>query len=55
MGFDISEVITTGVGFLKLGFGTGLALFSEALPVLLAVVVIYLVYRIAKWGWHKAV
>lgn len=53
IGFPISDVVDTGVGFLGLVFGTGLAYFTELLPVVLAVVGIYLVYRIAKMGWGK--
>jgi len=55
MGFSIEDVVETGVDYLQLGFGTGLGLFAEALPVLLAVAVIYVVYKIARWGWHRAV
>jgi len=53
IGFGMDDVVSTGVGYLGLAFGTGLAFFTQVLPVLLVVTIIYAVYRIAKYGWHK--
>lgn len=54
-GFGIGSVIDTGVSFLKLGVGTGLAYFTAILPVLLGIALVYGVYRIAKLGWAHLV
>ena len=53
IGFPMTDVVDKGVEFLKLAFGTGLGFFTAVWPLLLVIGIIYLVYRIARMGWHS--
>lgn len=53
IGFSIGEFINKGVEFLKLTAGTVLAYFQATYPVLLTVAGLYLIYKLARWGWAR--